>query len=119
MIKPCIVYKDQAEEAMNFYVSIFPNSKIVSIQRSETDGPVAKGKVLGYTIEWGPQRDSIPKSFHPDYADMAPIIEEVTAALLAFCSELAGRRAAPRGNGLGGEAAAAHIASSGTSDGRS
>src|SRR5256885_2603749 len=50
MIKPCIVYKDQAEEAMNFYVSIFPNSKIVSIQRSETDGPVAKGKVLGATF---------------------------------------------------------------------
>jgi hypothetical protein len=50
-----------------------------------------KPKVLGYTIEWGPQRLSIPKSFHPDYPDMAPIIEEVTAALLAFCSELAGR----------------------------
>jgi len=50
MIKPCIVYKDQAEEAMKFYVSIFPNSKIVSIQRSEADGPVAKGKVLGATF---------------------------------------------------------------------
>jgi murein tripeptide amidase MpaA len=54
-----------------------------------------KGKVLGYTIEWGPQRSSIPKSFHPDYPDMVPIIEEVTAALLGFCSELAGRLAAP------------------------
>ena len=31
-----------------------------------------KGKVLGYTIEWGPQRASIPKSFHPDYPDMVP-----------------------------------------------
>ncbi len=50
MIKPCIVYKDQAEEAINLYVSIFPNSKIVSIQRSENDGPVAKGKVLGATF---------------------------------------------------------------------
>jgi len=54
-----------------------------------------KGKVLGYTIEWGPQRASIAKSFHPDYPDMVPIIEEVTAALLAFCSEVAGRLAAP------------------------
>jgi hypothetical protein len=54
-----------------------------------------KGKVLGYTIEWGPQRKSIPKSFHPNYTDMVPIIEEVTAALLAFCSELAGRLAVP------------------------
>jgi hypothetical protein len=41
--------------------------------------------VLGYTIEWGQQRSSIPKSFHPDYPDMVPIIEEVTAGLLAFC----------------------------------
>ena len=52
--------------------------------------------MLGYTIEWGPQRASIPKSFHPDYPDMAPIIEEVTAALLAFCSEVAGRLATPQ-----------------------
>jgi carboxypeptidase T len=44
-----------------------------------------KGKVLGFTIEWGPQRFTLPKSFHPDYVDMVPIIEEVTAGLLAFC----------------------------------
>jgi murein tripeptide amidase MpaA len=51
------------------------------------------GKVLGYTIEWGPQRASIPKSFHPDYSEMVPIIEEITAALLAFCSAVASRTA--------------------------
>lgn len=45
----------------------------------------AQGKVLGYTIEWGRQRPTVPKSFHPDYVDMVPIIEEVTAGLLAFC----------------------------------
>jgi murein tripeptide amidase MpaA len=50
--------------------------------------PQAK-RVLGYTIEWGPQRQSIAKSFHPDYAHMAPIIEEVTAGLFAFCSAVA------------------------------
>ena len=49
----------------------------------------SNSKVLGYTIEWGPQRASIPKSFHPDYPDMMPIIEEITAALLAFCSAVA------------------------------
>ena len=47
------------------------------------------GKVLGYTIEWGPQRASIPRSFHPDYPAMVPIIEEITAALLAFCAAVA------------------------------
>jgi murein tripeptide amidase MpaA len=56
----------------------------------------ARGKVLGYTIEWGPQRASIPKSFHPNYPDMVPIIEEITAALLAFCSSVASRTAAPQ-----------------------
>jgi carboxypeptidase T len=45
----------------------------------------SKDTVLGYTIEWGPPRSSIPKSFHPDYPDMVPIVEEVTAGLLAFC----------------------------------
>lgn len=44
-----------------------------------------KGKVLGFTVEWGRKRSTLPKSFHPDYVDMVPIIEEVTAGLLAFC----------------------------------
>ena len=47
MIRPCIVYKDRCEEAVNFYVSLFPNSKIVSMTRSDTDGAIAKGKVMG------------------------------------------------------------------------
>ena len=51
MIRPCIVYVDRAEEAINFYVSLFPNSKAISIQRSESDGPIAKGKVLGATFQ--------------------------------------------------------------------
>ena len=51
MIRPCIVYVDRAEEAINFYISLFPNSKAISIQRSESDGPIAKGKVLGATFQ--------------------------------------------------------------------
>jgi predicted 3-demethylubiquinone-9 3-methyltransferase (glyoxalase superfamily) len=51
MIRPCIVYKDSCEEAINFYVSLFPNSRIVSLTKSETDGPVANGKVLGAIFE--------------------------------------------------------------------
>jgi predicted 3-demethylubiquinone-9 3-methyltransferase (glyoxalase superfamily) len=45
-ITPFLAFKDRAEEAVNFYVSIFKNSKIVSLVRSSEDGPVAKGKVL-------------------------------------------------------------------------
>ena len=52
MIKPCIVYADNAEEAINFYVSLFPNSRVLSIQRAEADnGPVKKGQVLGATFQ--------------------------------------------------------------------
>jgi predicted 3-demethylubiquinone-9 3-methyltransferase (glyoxalase superfamily) len=47
MIRPCIVYKDSCEEAITFYVSLFPNSRVISITKSETDGPIAKGRVLG------------------------------------------------------------------------
>ena len=80
-------------------VGLYPTSGTsddYAYSRSFVDA--TKGKVLGYTIEWGPQRSSIPKSFHPDYTDMVPIIDEVTAALLAFCSELAGGLATPGRN---------------------
>ena len=50
MIRPCIVYKDRTEEAVNFYVKLFPNSRIIEIQRSEEEGPIAKGKVMGATF---------------------------------------------------------------------
>lgn len=51
MITPCIAYKDRCEEAINFYVSLFPNSRIKSIQKIEGDGgPVPKGKVIGATF---------------------------------------------------------------------
>ena len=51
MIRPCLVFNDRGEEAVKFYVSLFPNSKIVSMQRSESDGPIAKGKLLSATFE--------------------------------------------------------------------
>jgi len=51
-VRPCITFKDRAEEAVNFYVSLFPNSKILSIARVETDGgPIPKGKLLNATFE--------------------------------------------------------------------
>ncbi len=48
MIKPCITFKEKAEEAIKLYTSTFPNSKVISITRAEKDnGPVHKGQVLG------------------------------------------------------------------------
>ena len=45
-ITPFLWFKDQAEEAMNFYVSIFKNSKPVSISRYGDAGPGPKGSVM-------------------------------------------------------------------------
>lgn len=43
----------------------------------------SKGKVMGFVIEWGSLNNPTP--FHPPYNEMAKIIQEVTAGLLAFC----------------------------------
>lgn len=45
-ITPFLWFDGKAEEAINFYVSIFKNSKIVSITRYGDDVPEQKGKVL-------------------------------------------------------------------------
>lgn len=39
-------YNGQAEEAVNYYVSIFPDSKVVNIARFGDAGPGQKGSVL-------------------------------------------------------------------------
>jgi predicted 3-demethylubiquinone-9 3-methyltransferase (glyoxalase superfamily) len=39
-IHPFLWFDKEAEEAMNFYVSVFPNSKVLSVQRSGPDGVV-------------------------------------------------------------------------------
>lgn len=39
-ITPFLWFDTQAEEAMNFYISIFKNSKVGSVQRAGPEGPV-------------------------------------------------------------------------------
>ena len=51
-----LTFKDQAEEAVKLHVSTFKNSRIVSLMRSEEDGPIAKGKVLNATFELDGER---------------------------------------------------------------
>ncbi len=45
-ITPFLWFDNQAKEAMNFYVSVFNNSKIVSITRYGEAGVGAKGTVM-------------------------------------------------------------------------
>jgi len=45
-ITPFLWFNDQAEEAMNFYVSIFKNSRAGSVTRYGDAGPGPKGSVM-------------------------------------------------------------------------
>ena len=45
-ITPFLWFDDKAEEAMNFYVSVFKNSRVVSITRYGEAGPGAAGTVM-------------------------------------------------------------------------
>jgi predicted 3-demethylubiquinone-9 3-methyltransferase (glyoxalase superfamily) len=50
-ITPFLWFDDKAEEATNFYVSIFKNSKIVSVSRYGEAGPGPKGSVMSVTFQ--------------------------------------------------------------------
>ncbi len=50
-ITPFLWFDDKAEEAMNFYVSIFKNSKIGSVSRYGEAGPGPKGTVMVATFQ--------------------------------------------------------------------
>ena len=50
-ITPFLWFDGRAEEAANFYTSIFPNSKIVSMMRSGEAGSGPKGSVMSATFE--------------------------------------------------------------------
>ena len=50
-ITPFLWFNDQAEEAMNFYVSIFKNSKVGSVTRYGDAGPGPKGSVMTATFQ--------------------------------------------------------------------
>jgi predicted 3-demethylubiquinone-9 3-methyltransferase (glyoxalase superfamily) len=50
-ITPFLWFNDQAEEAMNFYISIFKNSKVVNVSRFGEAGPGPKGTVMTATFQ--------------------------------------------------------------------
>lgn len=50
-ITPFLWYNNQAEEAANFYVSLFNNSQITSIARYGDAGPGPKGSVMIVTFQ--------------------------------------------------------------------
>jgi len=50
-ITPCLWFDGNAEEAANFYVSIFKNARITEISRYGDAGPLPKGTVLTVAFE--------------------------------------------------------------------
>jgi predicted 3-demethylubiquinone-9 3-methyltransferase (glyoxalase superfamily) len=50
-IHPFLWFDNQAEEAMNFYVSIFKNSKVGDVMRYGDGGPGPKGSVVTANFE--------------------------------------------------------------------
>lgn len=92
-INPCLWFDDNLEEAMDFYTSIFPNSKIGNVSRYTEAGPGEPGGVmaadfeldgLGFrAINGGPQfRFSEAVSFSVNCADQAEV-DRYWEALLA------------------------------------
>jgi predicted 3-demethylubiquinone-9 3-methyltransferase (glyoxalase superfamily) len=56
-IAPCLWFNGEAEEAANFYVSLFPNSRIDHVQRNVMDSPGGKnGTVLVVSFTLAGQR---------------------------------------------------------------
>ncbi len=50
-ITPFLWFDGKAEEAMNFYVSVFKNSKVGRVMRYGSAGPGPKGKVMSVTFQ--------------------------------------------------------------------
>ncbi|MGH9367899.1 MAG: VOC family protein [Thermoanaerobaculia bacterium] len=50
-ITPFLWFDGKAEEAMNFYVSIFKNSRVLSVSRYGDAGPGPKGTVMSATFQ--------------------------------------------------------------------
>ncbi|MEJ8821400.1 VOC family protein [Variovorax humicola] len=50
-ITPCLWFDGNAEEALNFYASIFKNSRVYDVKRYGDAGPGPKGSVLAANVE--------------------------------------------------------------------
>jgi predicted 3-demethylubiquinone-9 3-methyltransferase (glyoxalase superfamily) len=50
-LTPSLWFESEAEEAANFYISVFDNSRIVSVTRIPEGAPVAAGSVVAIEFE--------------------------------------------------------------------
>ena len=52
-VTPFLMFEGRAEEAMDLYVSLIPDSRVVDIQRYGPEGPGAEGSVVAATFSLG------------------------------------------------------------------
>ncbi len=104
-ITPFLMFDGKAEEAMNFYVSLFPDSKVVSANHYGKDGPGQEGTIQLAVFEVAGQRvmciDSPAKhafTFTPSVSLFVDCIAETQIDHL--CSKLSENRTTmmPLGN---------------------
>jgi predicted 3-demethylubiquinone-9 3-methyltransferase (glyoxalase superfamily) len=55
-ITPCLWFDTEGEEAAEFYISVFPNSRIVDVGRYGEAGPREAGTVMAVSFELGGQK---------------------------------------------------------------
>lgn len=55
-ISPFLWFDGTAEEAVDFYVSVFPNARVGTIMRASSAGPGTEGQVLTISVELEGQR---------------------------------------------------------------
>ena len=92
-IIPHLWFDSNAEEAVNYYVSLFPNSKITNIARYGDAGPGAKGSVMSIAfilngqefaaINGGPQFQHSAAMSLMVWCDTQAEIDELYGKLLA------------------------------------
>lgn len=69
-ITPCLWFDNEAEEAVNFYTSVFKNSSIESIKRFGKEGPGPEGSIMEIMFNLDGQKflalnESPPFTFTP------------------------------------------------------
>ena len=64
--------ENNAEQAMNFYVGIFENSRIIDVQRHEAGGPAVEGSIFFATFELNGSRFACSDSYIKHEWDFTP-----------------------------------------------
>ncbi|WP_227872343.1 VOC family protein [Paenibacillus albus] len=71
-----LMFEGRAEEAMNYYISVFDNSEIVSMRKYEAGGPGPEGSVMKASFKLGDQMFMCNDSFVKHAFTFTPSISQ-------------------------------------------